>query len=120
MDDSDPARGRLFLSVLWMDRRPDLVKYYRLGLALHTERQYIISTMRNETNKEDIMLKMTDSYSDGMCGWVEWEKLTADGYPIYSDEGRTKVRVNWSISGDVRSQSAANEVAKKQLLAENG
>lgn len=66
------------------------------------------------------MLRMIDSLSDGMCGFVEWEKLTDDGYPIYTDEGRTTVRVRWSVSGQIRSQSEANEVAKKRLLAENG
>lgn len=49
------------------------------------------------------MLRMTDSMSDGMCGYVEWS------------DGERKVRVRWSIDGPITSQGAANEEAKRRL-----
>ena len=49
---------------------------------------------------------MVDSYSDGMCGFVEANDL---------DGSLNTVRVRWSIDSDVTSQEAARTIAYGML-----
>lgn len=50
---------------------------------------------------------MTDSYSDGMCGWVLVEHTDGE-----------VAKVHWSVTGEIRSQEHARQDAIRIILAE--
>jgi hypothetical protein len=47
--------------------------------------------------------RLVDSYSDGMCGWVQ-----------YTDGCRTE-KVHWSVTSPINSQHAAMDEALRRL-----
>lgn len=52
-------------------------------------------------------MHLDDSYSDGMCGWVE----------VTDPETGNRAKVYWSVTSEIDSQHAAIEEAKRQLEA---
>lgn len=59
--------------------------------------------MKTDGGPAETQYRVVDSYSDGMCGWVE------------VTDGTNTERVSWAIDRFRDSQSAAIEAAKKNL-----